>query len=135
GATHTARHRATARGGVRRFGHARRSRRRGVRERARRARPRGGVLAVLMAGSSHRLWRRARLTTHAWLGLLAFDAARLAGFAHIHDWLSRVRPAARRSAATAEEIVWAVDEACVWYFARAACLQRSIVAAWLLRRH
>ena len=34
-----------------------------------------------------------------------------------------------------EDIVWSVDEACVWYAKRAACLQRSVVATWLLRRN
>lgn len=32
-------------------------------------------------------------------------------------------------------IIWAVDEACVWYAKRAACLQRSVVATRLLRRY
>jgi len=93
------------------------------------------MLAVLIARVDRRVWRRARLTIAAWGGLLAFDAARLAGFSRVHDWLRRVQAAPARSDAAAEEVVWAVDEACVWYFARVACLQRSVVAAWLLRRH
>ena len=78
--------------------------------------------------------RLAMLTTQAWLGLLAFDVARLAGFARLCAWLHRRRPASRRHAATVEDLVWSVDEACVWYVKRAACLQRSAVATWLLRR-
>ena len=35
--------------------------------------------------------RLARLTTRAWLGLLAFDAARLAGFANLYAWLAAAR--------------------------------------------
>src|SRR5215203_6059501 len=75
------------------------------------------------------------LTVDAWFGLLAFDVARLAGFARLYRWLRARRPSSRRSAASVEEIIWSVDEACVWYVTRAACLQRSVVATWLLRRN
>jgi hypothetical protein len=78
----------------------------------------------------------ARLTAFAWLSLAAFDLALLAGFARAHE---RVRgyPVNRRRRACwlPEQIVWAVDEACVWYVKRAPCLQRSAVTACLLRRH
>ena len=80
-------------------------------------------------------YRLAVLTAHAWLGLIAFDLARLAGFVHLHDWVRHHAVNGHRSSATVEEIVWAVDEACVWYFRRAACLQRSVIATALLRRH
>ena len=89
-------------------------------------------------------WNNARtamrlmaLTGHAWLGLIAFDVARLGGFARLHDWIRRCRPNVRRRASspTAEEVVWSIDEACVWYVKRVACLQRSAIATWLLRRH
>ncbi len=80
--------------------------------------------------------RLARLTVRAWLGLAAFDLALAAGFARAHE---RVRACAvnprRRDGFQPEQIVWAVDEACVWYVKRAPCLQRSAVAARLLRRH
>jgi Transglutaminase-like superfamily len=77
------------------------------------------------------------LTVQAWIGLAAFDAARLAGFAQIHRAVRRRRVRTPRVAvyAAPDDIVWAVDEACVWYVKRAACLQRSVVATWLLRRH
>src|SRR5690349_17400659 len=80
------------------------------------------------------------LVVRAWIGLLVFDVARRLGFARMHALLRRCRAGRRRTDGTGNEIVidhivWAVDEACVWYFARAACLQRSVVAAWLLRRH
>jgi hypothetical protein len=78
-----------------------------------------------------------RLVVQAWIGLLVFDVARRLGFARIHALLRRCHTAHRRIANQhlAEQIVWAVDEACVWYVTRAACLQRSVVATWLLRRH
>jgi len=75
------------------------------------------------------------LTCEAWLGLAAFDLARAAGFARLCAWLRRQKRRQRDPVVTAEDIVWCVDEACVWYVKRAACLQRSVVAAWLLRRH
>ena len=78
--------------------------------------------------------RLASLTAQAWIGLVAFDLARPAGFARLCGWLRRRRPALRRQVATAEEIVWSVDEACVWYVKRTACLQRSVVATRVLRR-
>ena len=81
-------------------------------------------------------FRLARLTALAWLGLAAFDLALLAGFARAHE---RVRAYAVRrrgpDAMLPEQIIWAVDEACVWYVKRAPCLQRSAVTACLLRRH
>ncbi len=91
---------------------------------------------MLTGGASRRAVRLTVLTVHAWLGLLAFDLARAAGFACVHRWVKHRRTRTRRSSAPAvDEIVWAVDEACVWYVKRAACLQRSVVATWLLRRH
>lgn len=88
---------------------------------------------TLSAG--HRTIRLTLLTARAWLGLLAFDAARLVGFSSLCDWLRRCSVARRRSRASIDEVVWSVDEACVWYVHRAACLQRSVVATWLLRRN
>jgi transglutaminase superfamily protein len=75
------------------------------------------------------------LIVQSWVGLVAFDAARFAGFGHLHARLKRRRPARRLSGIRVADVVWALDEACVWYVKRAACLQRSAVAAWLLRRH
>jgi hypothetical protein len=81
-------------------------------------------------------FRLAILTAHAWLCLAAFDLALAAGFARAHE---RVRASAvnprGRDAFQPAQIVWAVDEACVWYVKRAPCLQRSAVAVCLLRRH
>lgn len=83
----------------------------------------------------HRAMRCARLTARAWIGLFAFDAARVAGFARMCAWLRRQPAAQRRSWASTDEVVWSMEEACVWYVKRAACLQRSAVATWLLRRN
>jgi transglutaminase superfamily protein len=86
--------------------------------------------------SLHRGGRLTALTTHAWLGLAAFDIALAMGFARAHG-LARARAdraADRLSAGVVDDIVWAVDEACVWYVKRAACLQRSAVLVRLLRR-
>ena len=76
------------------------------------------------------------LTTFAWCGLVTFELALLGGFANVHRnvCLCRVNRR-RRNPLSVEEIMWAVDEACVWYMKRAACLQRSVVATWLLRRN
>lgn len=79
--------------------------------------------------------RVAILVLHAWLALLAFDAARLAGFARVSDRIRRLPVAPRQSWADARLVVWCVEEACVWYAKRAMCLQRSAAATWLLRRH
>ena len=80
----------------------------------------------------------AALTIEAWAGLACFDAARLAGFAEIHRYI-RHRGRARRTTppglVSPGSLVWAVDEACVWYFKPVFCLQRSAVATWMLRRH
>ncbi len=82
--------------------------------------------------------RVAMLTVQAWLALLVFDLIVHAGFGRVHGLIRRTRVNERRHAnntACIRDITWAVDEACVWYFKRAACLQRSAVATWLLRRH
>ena len=76
----------------------------------------------------------ATLTAHAWAGLALFDVARLMGFAGLHRRVRACRVAPTVSSSP-DAIVWAVDEACLWYVKRAYCLQRSAVAAWMLRRH
>jgi len=79
--------------------------------------------------------RRAWLTLQAWLALALFDIAGLAGFARIHAFVRTRRVNQRpRHIDDPADVVWAVDEACVWYVKRAACLQRSAVATCLLRR-
>lgn len=80
--------------------------------------------------------RLVSLSVRAWVALAAFDAALVSGFARAHAAVRQCRTRARRAnGPAATDIVWAVDEACVWYVKRAACLQRSAVATRLLRRH
>lgn len=80
--------------------------------------------------------RLAWLTVCASWGLMVFDLAIIGGFAGVHDAIRACTVAARRPGPRAvDEIVWAVDEACVWYVKSAACLQRSAVVTWLLHRH
>ena len=79
--------------------------------------------------------RLGALIAHAWVGLVVFDVVRPAGFARLSRWLHNRATTPRRSWATTGEIVWSVEEACVWYVRRARCLQRSAVATWLLRGH
>lgn len=92
---------------------------------------------MLTSRGGRRATTLALLTAHAWLGLIAFDAALLLGFSRLHDRVRGRRPSNRHpsSQPAIADIVWAVDEACVWYVKRAACLQRSVIATWLLRRH
>jgi hypothetical protein len=79
--------------------------------------------------------RRAALVFEAVLALALYDAERLAGFARVYAWLRAQPVTARRSTgASISDVVWAVDEACVWYVRRVACLQRSLVARSLLRQ-
>jgi hypothetical protein len=76
------------------------------------------------------------LTLHAWLALAAFDLVLLSGFTRAHERVHECRVnLRRRHAFSPDQIVWAVDEACVWYVKRAPCLQRSAVTTCLLRRN
>jgi hypothetical protein len=80
--------------------------------------------------------RLAWLTLCALWGLIVFDLLVIGGFARIHGAIRAYTVRAwRTGSCSVDEIVWAVDEACVWYVKSAACLQRSAVATWLLRRH
>lgn len=90
---------------------------------------------MLTGAAARRGVMQAHLMLRAWLGLLAFDLIVLTGFARAHTWVRRCRKRVTldRHAST-DDIIWAIDEACVWYVKRAACLQRSAVATRLLRR-
>jgi hypothetical protein len=83
-----------------------------------------------------RSFRLAWLIVRAWLALIAVDLVLPTGFRHVHERLRRCQThePRRNDPALVIDVVWAVDEACVWYAKRAACLQRSVVATWLLRR-
>jgi hypothetical protein len=78
---------------------------------------------------------RAVFVAEAWVGLAAFDLALLGGFARAEDRVRRTARRQRRIVPAPQDVVWAVDEACVWYFKRVPCLQRSAVTTCLLRRH
>lgn len=88
----------------------------------------------MTSSEARRAGRLAIFTIQAWLALLAFDVAVLAGFARVHERIKNQRPRRRRGSPATADVIWAVEEACVWYVKRAACLQRSAVATWLLRR-
>lgn len=67
--------------------------------------------------------------------LLLFDLLACGGFAIVHAATAALPVAARTpSPDSTARICSAVDEACVWYFKRTYCLQRSTVATWMLRR-
>ena len=68
-----------------------------------------------------------------WLTL--FDLLGLTGFASVHEFTRGRRVVERTppSDVTAR-VCRAVEEACIWYFKRAYCLQRSSVTTWMLRR-
>jgi hypothetical protein len=78
-----------------------------------------------------------RRVIESWLLLLYFDwLMRVRGFQRI---LAAVREQKRRPSANFKEsdseLSHAVDLACVFYFKRVLCLQRSASLAVLLRRH
>ncbi len=76
-----------------------------------------------------------RLVCSALWRLFFYDALSAMGFAKAYQFVRRCKRSRRSPAAdTTERVVWAVEEACVWYFKRAYCLQRSAVCTWLLRR-
>jgi hypothetical protein len=81
-----------------------------------------------------RTLRLTRLAIEAWAALCLFDVARVRGFHALHRAIRNCRTRARRRGTSAADVIWAVDEACVWYVKRAACLQRSMVGTRLLRR-
>ena len=67
--------------------------------------------------------------------LLMFELLALTGFAVVHQFTRRYRIARRTPAPdVTARVCRAVEEACIWYFKRAYCLQRSSVTTWMLRR-
>jgi len=73
-----------------------------------------------------------------WLLLLYFDyIMRFRGFSAVHRLVRQqgIRPASAADRVASERLCHAVDLACVLYFKRVMCLQRSAAAAILLRRH
>jgi hypothetical protein len=77
-----------------------------------------------------------RLVIESWLLLLYFDCLmRFRGFDRIHAVVREqsIQPALVRTESVL--LCRAVDFACVFYFKRALCLQRSAATSALLRRH
>lgn len=87
-----------------------------------------------MSSHSHRL-RLALTVVSALCRLAFFDYLARRGFGRAHAFVrGREVRSGRHQALTTGEVVWAVEEACVWYVKRAYCLQRSAVTTWMLRR-
>jgi hypothetical protein len=75
------------------------------------------------------------LVAEAFGCLLLFDLLSWRGFAHVHAFTRRRQVAGRTPPAEmTARVCRAVEEACIWYFKRAYCLQRSSVTTWMLRR-
>jgi hypothetical protein len=78
-----------------------------------------------------------RRVIESWLLLLYIDCLMyLFGFRHVHATVHRPRhlPASDEQG-TCADLSHAVDLACIFYFKRVQCLQRSAAAALLLQRH
>lgn len=76
-----------------------------------------------------------RLVCGAFWRLLFYDALCWMRFAKAYQFVRRCKRASRTPQSNeVERVVWAVEEACVWYYKRAFCLQRSAVCTWMLRR-
>ena len=77
------------------------------------------------------------LVLQAYLQLIRFDLylARKS-FAAFYGKVRKCRIRANpNSSHSIEQICFAVDIACIWYWKEALCLQRSAASTWLLRRH
>jgi hypothetical protein len=85
-------------------------------------------------GASRRL-RFVSTVVEASAALILFDIVASMGFKSTHR-LTRRWPTFRRRATpeTISQVCVCVEEACVWYWKRVFCLQRSAVATWMLRR-
>lgn len=74
----------------------------------------------------------------ALLGLIAYDLVLLGGkFKKIHRSVARWRVATERAreAEFVDQVVHAVNFACVWYPKQVLCLQRASVTTCLMRRY
>jgi hypothetical protein len=79
--------------------------------------------------------RVAATVAEALTALLLFDLLARRGFQRTYAFTRKRRVATREPSADAvSRVCWSVDEACVWYWKKAFCLQRSSVTTWLLRR-
>jgi hypothetical protein len=79
-----------------------------------------------------------RFVVEAWLLLLYFElAVRFHSFQAIRTIVQQqqTRPATTAGGIASETLSRAMDYACVFYFKRVLCLQRSAATTLLLRRH
>ncbi len=79
-----------------------------------------------------------RLVIESWLLLLYFElAVSLRAFTRIRSMVQKqqIRPTTSAASIASEELSRAMDYACVFYFKRVQCLQRSAATTLLLRRH
>lgn len=79
-----------------------------------------------------------RLVFEGWLLLLYFDfMMRLRDFKSLHAFVRNINVRVRSADIdiSSTEICHAMDLACVFYFKRVFCLQRSAATTLLLRRH
>ena len=77
-----------------------------------------------------------RLILESWVLLLYFDCLmHIRGFGRIHDVVREEATHAKANRVDKEQVCRACDYACVFYFKRVMCLQRSAATAVLLRRH
>lgn len=76
------------------------------------------------------------LVLQSWLVLLHLDIMlRFGGFKRLHHVVKEREPDVRSGPYTTDAICQAVDLACLFYFKRVFCLQRSAAATLLLRRY
>ena len=79
-----------------------------------------------------------RLVLESWLLLLCFEwIMRFHEFRELHRTVREapVRPTPNAELLPKERLCGAMDYACVFYFKRVLCLQRSAATTLLLRRH
>lgn len=79
-----------------------------------------------------------RLVLESWLLLFHFEwVMRFESFDALHRAVREepVQPASRSHIVPTEDLCQAVDMACVFYFKRVLCLQRSAATTFLLRRY
>lgn len=79
-----------------------------------------------------------KLVLEGWLLLLYFDLILFfRDFQHLHSVVRsiKVRPRSQDLGPASAELCHAIDLACVFYFKRVLCLQRSAATTLLLRRH
>jgi hypothetical protein len=84
-----------------------------------------------------RSFRTVATVLEAVVSLMLFDAIAMTGFKRTHTFTKKL-VTARKPPSNSDDAVarvcWCVDEACVWYYKRVFCLQRSCVITWMLRR-